>query len=611
MSSRPGATTHRTLRPARRDDAARWRVLLRRHALLLLLLPGVLVLAIVYVIPLSQIFLISLRDPAWSITHYLRIFNDPTSLIVLGRTIRLAVEVTVLCLLLGYPVAYLMLRSSERVRRILVLLVISTLWTSALVRSYAWMVILGRQGLVNEASQWLGLTDAPMALLYNRFSVYVGMVHIMLPFMILPLYSVMQRIDRRLLTAARSLGAGPIAGFVLVFFPLSIPGVFAGSLLVAILSLGFFVTPALLGGLKDITYVMLIERYVNLLFRFELASAMSVVLLVVTVVLVVVYQRILAAGPVNVGSTRAGTGPRWLLTGSVLVVAWLKRRARASSAPAAPRRGWRFSLRAGDVLGWSVVFFLVAPVTIIFPLSFSSAAFLQFPPPGFSLRWFENYFSREDWITPTLTSFKVASVTMVVATLIGLLAAIPIVRGNFPGKRILLGFLLSPMIVPTIVLAVAYYFFFAQYKLIGTMTALILAHLVLALPYVVVVISSALQATGESLERAARTLGANPFRAFNRVTLPLIRPAVFTAALFAFLASFDELVIAIFVSGVAAKTLPKRMWDGIREEIDPTTAAVAAILTVLSLALLFAAELVRARAQKSRGGGVNLGGLLR
>ena len=157
---------------------------------------------------------------------------------------------------------------------------------------------------------------------------------------------------------------------------------------------------------------------------------------------------------------------------------------------------------------------------------------------------------------------------------------------------------MSPIIVPTIISAVALYYLFASYGLVGTRTALVLAHLTLAVPFVLVVVASALERVDQALEQAAWTLGASKFMTFRKITLPLIRPAVITAALFAFLASFDEVVIAIFLSGVRVKTLPKRMWEGIREEIDPTTAAVAALLVTLSLILVILAEVLRARAGK-------------
>ncbi|MGI9333790.1 MAG: ABC transporter permease subunit [Gammaproteobacteria bacterium] len=568
----------------------------QRSLVPLLLLPSLVLLLAVFVVPLGQILLLSFEQPAWTLEHYTTVFEDDVLVAVLLRTLALSVKVTALCLFLGYPIAYAMLRSSNTMRGIIALLVILPLWTSLLVRTYAWIVILGRKGMVNEALIGLGIIDMPIALLYNRFSVYVGMVHIMLPFMVLPLYAVMQRIDLRLMSAAWSLGAGRAKSFVLIFLPLSLPGVLAGSLLVFILSIGFFVTPALLGGLGDTTFVMLIERQINRLFDWPLASAMSIILLIATLALVIVYRRLLSTGPG--GSALVGRGLVWLMRIASSLSRALERRPRAvtgnPSAQYARRPGWRPSIAL--IAAWLIVFAMDFPLSIVFPLSFSDAPFLQFPPPDYSLRWFEKYFSREDWTRPTITSFQVAGVTMVAATIIGTLAAIAIVRSDFPGKALAVGLLLSPIIVPTIILAVALYYLFAKYGLIGTRTGLILAHTVLAVPYVIVVVSAALERVDHSLEQAAWTLGATKPKAFVKVTLPLIRPAVLIASLFAFLASFDEVVIAIFISGTSATTLPKRMWDGIREEIDPTTAAVAALLIALSLGLMLVVEVLRRRA---------------
>ena len=594
----------------RRDGAAAVR---RERSLVpLLMLPSLLLLLGVFIAPLAQILLMSFEQPSWTLDHYREVFQDDILVAVLLRTLTLSVKVTGVCLLLGYPIAYAMLRSGETMRRVIALLVILPLWTSLLVRTYAWIVILGRKGMVNEAMIGLGLIDMPLPLLYNRFSVYVGMVHIMLPFMVLPLYAVMQRIDLRLMSAAWSLGAGKSASFLLIFLPLSLPGVLAGSLLVFILSIGFFVTPALLGGLGDTTFVMLIERQINRLFNWPLASAMSIILLLATLALVVVYNRLLSARPGD--SPLVGRALVWSLRLGALVRAPFRRhgegagRTRPDLGERYARRPlWKPSLVL--IFAWLVLFGMDFPISIIFPLSFSDAPFLQFPPPDYSLRWFEKYFSREDWTGPTITSFQVAGVTMVIATVIGTLASIAIVRGKFPGKRLAVGLLMSPIIVPTIILAVALYYLFASYGLIGTRTGLVLAHTVLAVPYVIVVVSAALERIDPSLEQAAWTLGATKFKAFVKVTLPLIRPAVLTAALFAFLASFDEVVVAIFISGTSATTLPKRMWDGIREEIDPTIAAVAALLIVLSLLLMLAAELLRRRSRQP--GDESVGAILR
>jgi ABC-type spermidine/putrescine transport system permease subunit II len=247
------------------------------------------------------------------------------------------------------------------------------------------------------------------------------------------------------------------------------------------------------------------------------------------------------------------------------------------------------------VIGWSSLACLVLPLVVILILAFSDAPFLEFPPPGFSFRWFANFVYRPGWLAATGTSFEVASLTMVFATLIGGLASVALVRCAFRGQAFVTGLMLSPMVIPTVVYAIALYFLFARLGLVGTRLGLVLSHTVLALPYVIIVITAALRSVDTGLERAAQTLGAPPATAFWRVTLPAIRPAVLTAALFAFLASFDELVVALFISGTTAKTLPRRMWEGIREEIDPTTAAVAAMMILLSLLLLALSETVRLR----------------
>ncbi len=573
---------------------------LKGNGPLLLLLPALAVLALVYAWPLGQLLLLGFEPPRWTLSQYRQIIQDPYMLGVLLRTIRLAFEVSLLCLLLGYPVAYLMRRSSARWQRVITLLVILPLWTSILVRSYAWIVLLGRQGLVNRTLQSLGLIDAPVSLLYNRFAVYVAMVHIMLPFMVLPVFSVMRRIDLRLVAAAETLGASRLAAFTWVFLPLSLPGVVAGALLVFIMSLGFFVTPALLGGLRDVTYVMLIEKQVNEFLNWERAAAMSVILLIVTVAFVVLYQRSETAGAATgtgaVGRRRWGARASGFVAGAVLRAVLAARR-QLGLAGRAPKPRWRVT--ANDLAAWVILVALVLPLTVLFPLAFTASPFLEFPPPAYSVRWFANYFSRADWLMPTVTSFQVATITMVLATVCGTLAATGLVRGRFRGKGLLMAVILSPMIIPTIVIAIAIYYLFARHRLVGSSLGLVIAHLVLAIPYVVVVIVGALRTTDESLEHAALTLGASRRRAFLRVTLPLIMPAVLTAAFFAFLASFDDLVIALFISGTRAATLPKRMWEGIRFEIDPTIAAVSALLMGLSLVLLGVAEVVRVWGQRT------------
>ncbi len=247
-----------------------------------------------------------------------------------------------------------------------------------------------------------------------------------------------------------------------------------------------------------------------------------------------------------------------------------------------------------------ILFYLVFPIFVVIPVSFSSAKYLQFPPPGFSLQWYEKYLTRSDWTGATWLSVQVATGTALLATLLGTLAALALVRGRFWGRDLINAFVVSPMIIPSIIVAIGIYFFYARIQLIGSPFALVLAHTALAVPFVVVNVSATLVGFDERLEYAAMNLGANRRQTFLKVTLPLIRPGVLTGALFAFVTSFDELIVALFISGTGAVTLPRKMWDGIRQEIDPTIAAVSTIFIVLSVLILVSVELLRQRSERLR-----------
>jgi putative spermidine/putrescine transport system permease protein len=247
-----------------------------------------------------------------------------------------------------------------------------------------------------------------------------------------------------------------------------------------------------------------------------------------------------------------------------------------------------------------VLFYLIFPILIIAPLSFSSAKYLSFPPPGFSLQWYQNFFGRSDWLDAAWLSIWIGLIVMVLATALGTPAALGLVRGRFPGKTLINAFIISPLIAPVIIVAIGVYFFYAQMGLIGSPIALILVHTCLAVPFVVINVSATLQGFDERLEYAAMNLGATPWRTFWQVTLPIIRPGVLAGALFAFISSFDELIVALFISGTTAVTLPRKMWQSIRFEIDPTIAAVSTILIAFTGALFLATELFRRRSERLR-----------
>lgn len=258
-----------------------------------------------------------------------------------------------------------------------------------------------------------------------------------------------------------------------------------------------------------------------------------------------------------------------------------------------PREDWgQVILSATSYL---TLLFLILPVFIIIPLSFSSQRYLEFPPKGFSLQWYFGFFSNYNWTTATWTSFKIAFSVTLLATTLGTLASFFFVRSKFGWKNLIYTFMLSPMIIPVIVVAIAIYFFFAKLKLIGSLTGMILAHTVLAVPYVIVIVTATLQGFDVNLERAAMNLGANRLKTFFKITFPLVRTGILSGALFAFLTSFDEVIIAIFISGTRASTLPKRMWESITMETDPTITAIATMLIVLTVTSLSFIELFRRR----------------
>ncbi|MCA1326405.1 ABC transporter permease [Herbaspirillum sp. alder98] len=256
-----------------------------------LLLPALVLLAVFFIYPLGNMLARSIFDPAFTWRHYERLLREPTYFQVVGITFEIAGLVTVLSLVLAYPLSYFLSQIKPRLAGLLMILVIVPYFTSVLVRTYAWMVLLGTDGLINQLLMSVGLIGQPLKLMYNRLSVMIGMSYILLPYMVLALYSVMRGIDTGLLRAAESLGASRTRAFWRVFFPLSMPGVAAGSLLVFILSLGFFITPALMGNQEDSMISMVIESQVETYFDWGFASALSTVLLACTLVLFAIYQR--------------------------------------------------------------------------------------------------------------------------------------------------------------------------------------------------------------------------------------------------------------------------------------------------------------------------------
>lgn len=258
---------------------------------------------------------------------------------------------------------------------------------------------------------------------------------------------------------------------------------------------------------------------------------------------------------------------------------------------------WYWSHRG---LSGMVLIFLMLPVLVIIPLSFNSGAFLVYPLQGFSLRWYETFFTSPEWMRALGNSMIVSPSATVVAMIFGTLASIGLTRSEFRGKALLTSILISPMVVPVVIVGVSSYLFFAPLGLANSYFSLILVHAVLGIPFVIITVTATLQGYNKNLSRAAASLGADPMLTFFKITLPLIAPGMISGALFAFATSFDEVVVTLYLAGPEQSTLPRVMFSGIRENISPTIAAAATILILISVGMLLTLEWLRGRSEKMR-----------
>ena len=246
----------------------------------------------------------------------------------------------------------------------------------------------------------------------------------------------------------------------------------------------------------------------------------------------------------------------------------------------------------------AVLFFLILPTLVVIPVSFGSASYIEFPPRGFTLKWYLDYFRDPDWMAATWFSLKIAVSTTIAATVIGTLAALAMVRGRLPGKEFVQVLTLSPMVVPHIVMAVSIYLVFAPIGLTGNFFGFLVAHTMLSVPYVVITVSAVLQRFDATFELAALNCGATRTQAFFWVVLPNILPGVAAGGVFAFLASFDEATVAFFISDVGGKTITRKMFEDIDFNLTPVIAAVSTVIMLVSLVLMTGVQLIQSRRRR-------------
>lgn len=572
-----------------------------------LLLPIVLLFAVGYVLPLSQLVLKSLQsEGSWSLKSYLEIAHSPTFFWIVLRTLTLAATVTVICLLVAYPLAYMISRCSPRVASLLLLVVTLPYLTSVLIRTYGWIVLLGPSGPINKTLLQLGVISEPLQMVFNAAGVYIGMVQVQLPLMVFPLYAALARVNPSLTKAAQSLGSPPTDAFLRVTLPASMPGLVSGCTLVFLSCLGFYITPELLGGPDDYLIAQGISLRVLILGNFSDAAAQSSLLLLAVIMIFLVFRRRIAEELED--SSRFDVVSPLGATASGLA-------ARRPIAERASLLSHHVGLRIHEALtsvrrpllrlfAGLALLLLTLPFAVVIPLAFSDAPYLTFPPPGYSLRWFSRLFSNTQWLDALSFSLRWAGLSALLSVAVGVPAAFALVRHRFPGRLAVYLLLISPLIVPHVVMAVSLFFALAGTSLIGSPLAFALGYAIIGAPYAVVVTIAGLKRFDRTLERAATSLGANQITILWTVTLPLLLPTLASAAIFAFIVGFDDVVFGLFLSGPNATPLPMRMWDNIRLEISPQIAVVAviflAVLAILGLLRLFVGAAIEGRRAQAK-----------
>ncbi|MBN9072905.1 MAG: ABC transporter permease subunit [Rhizobiales bacterium] len=549
---------------------------------------GVLLLfATIYVCATFVFPLFSMLAASEGLSGYVKVVTDGFYWTILFNTFKLSAIVAAGTLLVAYPLAMRACMAGPRMRLILLIFMTVPMWTSLLARSYAWISVLDRRGLVNSVLTSLQITGSPLKLLHTTGATVIGSIYIMLPMMALALFAQMSKIDLTTLKAARTLGAGPAQTFLRVFLPLSFPGIVSGTVLTFIVSLGLFVTPVLLGGPQDRTFSMLIEQEVNTFGNFSRAAELSVFLLVVSGLLLLVLLRLTnrRQRPGRRAKAITGTRAAGLLARLIVMLRIFEMR-------------WFW-----NVVILAVLAFIMLPLVTLVPMSLGSSNYLEFPPKTYSLRWYDALFHDSRWITAFLNSLMVGLLAALISVVVGTSAALAMRDRRQRGARLIAPLFVAPSLIPPMVYAIGAYITSVPLGLQDSVLGLALAHSALAIPFVFIISETGLAGIGERVEQAAQSLGARWTSRVWRITLPLLIPSIAVGGLIAFITSFDEIVVALFLSGIHVQTLPKTFWRAAILEVTPIVPAaavtiMAAGLTVVSVAALML-HLSRSRAGRN------------
>lgn len=556
-----------------------------------LVLPGVVFLAVFMVFPLGQIFSLAVSENGSFTTRFLAKAMSPGLYArILGNTFSVAFEVTLLCLLLGYPMACWLVGLTGRAQRVAAFCLLLPFWTSALIKNFSWMVLLGRSGVIAQAAETLGIARAD-SLMYQHLTVVFAMTHTMLPLAVITMLPVLQQIDRRLISASMTLGASRGQSFWLVTMPLSMRGLSAAGLLVFVGALGFFVTPELLGGPRNAMIGQMIILQINEHQNWPQGSALALVLLVSAMLAVFVFDRLFGISTVagSDGGRRKSAGRMRKLG---LGIADLLGKLTVAAGRWVPHA---VAVRILNGYALALLFVLLLPILAFVPMAFASTTYLSFPPVGFSSRWFEEFARSQVWMGATVRSFAIGIAAGALAVTIGALAAVGLIRGRSKLSGAVFLLLLAPLIIPPIALSVAMFYLFARIGLVATDLGIIIGHCVIALPIVFVILLASFKGYDWRLNDVAMTLGASRWQTIRKIALPLLKGGLLAGFITGFLQSFEELTVALFLGGGLRSTLPRQMWDSILLQATPLIAAASVIVLAIVIALYGLTEWMQVR----------------
>lgn len=607
-----------------------------------LAIPATLWLLIFFVAPLVIVVAVSFMERGrrggivqeWTTENYT--YVDDTYKPILERSLYVAGYTTGICLALGYPLAFFIsTRKSVRMRQISLFMVILPFWTNFLIRTYAWRVLLGNDGLINTVLLDIGVIGKPLEIIFTERAVTIGMVYGFLPFMVLPIYASVERFDFRLVEAAHDLGANDWAAFWRVVFPLTLPGVVAGCILVFIPAVGAFVTPDLLGGRDGLMIGNLIQRNFRGTGHWPRGAATSIALMGIVAAGLLVYMLVVERGSRTPRRVAAGMEAQnqWGATFSQIKASVMRPIERVTDAISqgisAVQRSLQLSqvwrIRRDMAIRWIgkiglwlnpivCYAFLWLPIVILVGFSFNDSRSTN-RWGGVTTEWYGNIFnnivgsearfSTAEMIQSLQSSMIVSLSATAISTILGTMIALSLVRSRFFGKPILNGLLYLPVSIPEITQGISLLLFFNVIfdylervwglDLAFGYATIIAGHVSFNISFVAIVVQARLADMNPRYEEAARDLGANEWRTFWRVTFPLILPGVLAGALLAFTLSLDDFVVTFFTSGVGTTTLTVFVYGLLKLTVTPEINAISTIMILASTLLVGLSLLLQGR----------------